>query len=151
VTAAAYGTVLVLSALALVDADEVASGWGWELLTGVGVATWIAHLYAEVLGDHLRHRAAVVAAEVRRASADGSPILLAAVAPAVVLLLGRLGVIDERAALWWAVAVAFFQLVGLGAFVGSAVSVNRSGPWLYAGVTAAFGVVVVSLKLVLGH
>ena len=54
-SAACYGTVLVLAALPLIDADEVSSGLGWELVTGVGVATWVAHLYAEVVGDHLRH------------------------------------------------------------------------------------------------
>jgi hypothetical protein len=43
------------------------------------------------------------------------------------------------------------QLVGLGAMVGLAVSSRRSGAWSYAAATAAFGLIVVSLKLVLGH
>ena len=151
VSAASYGTVLVLAALAVVDAGDVASGWGWELVTGVGLATWVAHLYAEIVGDHLRHRGAHESMELRRAMADGLPILLAAVPPAVMLLLGRLGVIADRAALWAAVGVAFLQLVGLGAFVGSAVSPRHSSTWLYAAVTAAFGSVVVILKVALGH
>ena len=82
---------------------------------------------------------------------DGSPILIAAVPPAAVLLLGRVGAIDERVALWLAVAVAFLQLVGLGAFVGSSVSTDDSRAWVYGGVTAAFGSIVVVLKVVLGH
>ena len=82
---------------------------------------------------------------------DGSPILLAAVPPAVMLLLGRVGVLTDRFALWAAVAVAFLQLVGVGAFVGSAISPRHSTTWLYAGVTAAFGAIVVGLKVVLGH
>jgi hypothetical protein len=151
VSAASYGTVLVLAALAVVDADEVASGWGWELVTGIGLATWVAHLYAEIVGDHLRHHGAHESTELRRAMADGLPILLAAVLPAVMLLLGRLGVIADRVALWAAVGVAFLQLVGLGAFVGSAVSPRHSSTWMYAGVTAAFGAIVVILKVVLGH
>jgi hypothetical protein len=151
VSAASYGSVLVLAALAVVDADDVASGWGWELVTGVGLATWVAHLYAEIVGDHLRHHAAHGSKELGQAMADGLPILLAAVPPGVMLLLGRLGVIADRVALWAAVGIAFLQLVGLGAFVGSAVSVRQSTTWLYAGVTAAFGAIVVSLKVVLGH
>ena len=63
-SAACYGTVLVLAALPLIDAEEVSSGLGWELVTGVGVATWVAHLFAEVVGDHVRHRAAPDRAEV---------------------------------------------------------------------------------------
>jgi hypothetical protein len=151
VSAASYGTVLVLAALAVIDAEDVASGWGWELATGVGLATWVAHLYAEVVGDHLRHSAAHETTEVKRAMADGSPIILAAVLPAVVLGLGRVGVLADRVALWVAVGVAFLQLVGLGAFVGWAASPRHSKTWLYAGVTAAFGTIVVSLKVVLGH
>ena len=152
ISAASYGTVLVLAALALLDAGEVASGLGWGLVTGVGLATWAAHIYAEIVGDHIRHSAAAhTSTELRRAMSDGSPILLAAVPPAVMLLLGRLEVLDERIALWAAVGIAFLQLVGLGAFVGSAVSRRHSSAWTYAGVTAAFGAVVVSLKVVLGH
>ena len=150
VSAASYGTVLVLASLALVDADEVASGWGWELVTGVGLATWIAHLYAEVVGDHIRHTEAPGRRELRRAMTDGLPILLAAVAPALTLMLGRLDVLAPRGALWAAVVVAFLQLVGLGVLVGS-LSGHHSGPWRFAAATGAFGFIVVALKIVLGH
>jgi hypothetical protein len=151
-TAAAYGTVLVLAALPLIDADEVSSGLGWELVTGVGVATWVAHLYAEAVGDHLRRGAALDREEITRAMVDGLPILLAAVPPAAVLLLGRFGALDERNALWLAVAIAIVQLVGVGVVVGSLVSTRRGrGVWTYAVATAAIGLVVVVLKLVLGH
>ena len=149
-TAAAYGTVLVLAALPLIDADEVSSGLGWELVTGVGVATWVAHLYAEAVGDHLRRGAALDREEITRAMADGLPILLAALPPALVLLLGRFSALDERTALWLAVAIAIAQLVGLGVVVGSLVSTRR-GRGVYAIATAAIGLVVVSLKLILGH
>ena len=44
--------------------------------------------------------------------------------------------------------VVFFRP---GAFVGSAISSRHSTTWLYAGMTAAFGAVVVGLKVVLGH
>ena len=151
VSAASYGSVLVLAALAVIDGEDVASGWGWELATGVGVATWIAHLYAEVVGDHLRHVAAHEREEILRAMFDGLPILLATVPPAIALVLGRLDVVEPRVALWVAVTIAFVQLVGLGAFVGSVMSGRHSKTWLYAAVTAAFGLAVVSLKVVLGH
>ena len=150
-SAACYGTVLVLAALPLIDADEVSSGLGWELVTGVGVATWLAHLYAEVMGDHVRRGAALDRAEITRAMVDGLPILLAAVLPAVMLMLGRLDVLDHRVALWAAVAVAIGQLIGVGVFVGTSVSRRGATVWSYAGVTAVIGLAVVSLKLVLGH
>jgi hypothetical protein len=150
-SAACYGTVLVLVALPLVDAEEVSAGWGWELVTGVGVATWLAHLYAEVVGDNVRHESGVDRRVIATAMVDGLPIPLAAVLPAVMLLLGRLDVLDPRVALWSAVAVAIGQLVGLGAFVGRTVSPRGMSVRRYACATAAIGVVVVGLKLVLGH
>jgi hypothetical protein len=150
-TAAAYGTVLVIAALPLLDADEVSSGLGWELVTGVGVATWVAHLYAEAIGDHLRRGAALDRAELKRAMADGLPILLAAVPPALVLLVGRLGGLSGGTALWLAVAIALAQLIGLGVLVGSLVSIRGRGALAYTIATVAIGVVVVGVKLALGH
>jgi hypothetical protein len=153
VSAAAYGTVLTLSALPLVDPNDVVDGAGWELVVGVGGATWLAHLFAEVVGDHLRHSAAAhERSEIARAMVDGLPILAAVLLPATALLLGRLDALSGEAALWLAVALAVVQLVGLGAFVGTAVaSERRSATWVYAGVTAAFGLAVVVIKLALGH
>lgn len=151
VSAASYGTVLVLAALTLIDPDEVADGLGWELVTGVGLATWIAHLYAEVVGDHLRHTAAVARKETTRAMRDGLPILLATVLPAVMLLLGRLDVLAARVALWTAIGLAVLQLISVGAFVGLVVSHRGPTAWLYAATTAVLGLIVVTVKLVLGH
>lgn len=53
VSAASYGTVLIIAYLLVVETDDVASGLGWELVTGVGVATWVAHLFAEALGNRV--------------------------------------------------------------------------------------------------
>jgi hypothetical protein len=152
VTAASYGTILVLTSLAAIDAAAVESGWGWELVTTVGLATWIAHLYSEIVGDHLRHETAHGgSSELARAATDGSPILLAAVSPAIMLLLGRIDLLDSRAALWLATAVALTQLVGLGALVGSVVADGRSKAGSYAVATGAYGLAVVALKVALGH
>jgi hypothetical protein len=152
ISAAAYGTVLILAALPLVHPDDVAEGVGWELVVAVGGATWLAHLFAEVVGDHVRHSAAAhERSEIEHAMVDGLPILAASILPAVALLLGRLEVLSSRGALWVAVVVAVVQLVGLGAFVGAVVDEGRSARWVYAGATAAFGLAVVAIKLVLGH
>ena len=126
--------------------------WGGSSSRRVGVATWVAHLYAELVGDHVRHGATLNRDEITSAMVDGLPILLAAVLPAVMLLLGRLDLVEPRVALWASVAVAILQLVAVGAFVGAGVSPPRGASvWAYAGVTAAIGIAVVTLKLALGH
>ena len=149
-SAGSYGTILVLASLALIDTDDVSSGLGWELVTGVGAATWIAHVYAELVGDHLRHGSAFDRTEITKAATNGFPIILAAVPPAVMLLLGRLGILDERAALWAALLIAIAQLVGIGAYVGS-VHVRGMNTWVFAVASAALGLGVVTVKLQLGH
>lgn len=150
VSAASYGTVLIIASLLVVEADDVESGLGWELVVGVGVATWLAHLYAEVLGNHVRNVEAAQPHEVRKAMADGLPILLAAVLPALALGIGRSGVVEPRLALWIAVGVAIVQLVGIGAFVG-VVAEQNSGTWRYAAIALGFGMAVVLLLVALGH
>ncbi|HEU4319673.1 MAG TPA: hypothetical protein VFS66_06290 [Acidimicrobiia bacterium] len=151
VSAASYGTVLIIAALLVIKAEDVSSGWGWELVTGVGVATWVAHLFAEVLGNHVSSAAAHEGHEVREAAVDGLPILLAAVLPAVALGMGSLGVLDPRQSLWIAVIAALVQLVGLGAFVGAVLPAEESSTWRYAAITGAVGVGVVILLVALGH
>jgi hypothetical protein len=96
VSAAAYGTVLVLGALATVGIWEIEVGYGLELVGGVGLATWTAHLFAELLGGHIRDPEPLRGGEVRRALADGSPILAATVLPASALALGKLDVLRQR-------------------------------------------------------
>ena len=87
--AAAYGTVLVLSALALVEVTEVGIGHGVELVVGVGLATWIAHLFAELLAEHVRHdRAAHLAAGAAGGRRRQSRSSWSTVLPAAALLLG---------------------------------------------------------------
>ncbi len=141
----------MLAALPLIDADEVSSGLGWELVTGVGVATWVAHLYAEVVGDHLRHGSALDRIEINRAMLDGLPILLAAVLPALVLLLGRIDVLDP-------VSRCGFPSPSPSGNWSRSVRSSESPSqlmarrrWSYAAATAAIGIAVVILKLVLGH
>ena len=151
VTAASYGTVLVLAAIPLIDGDDVASGAGWGLVTGIGIATWIAHLYAEVVGDVIRRGAVANRAEITMAMLDGVPIPFAAVVPAAVLGLGRLDVLDPDVAWWLAGIVAIMQLTGLGAYVGWIVSSRRSTAVTYAFVTGLIGLFVVIVKFTLSH
>ena len=151
VSAASYGTVLVLAAIPLIDVDDVASGAGWGLVTGIGLATWIAHLYAEVVGDVLRRGAVANRAEITTAMLDGVPIPLAAVVPGLALLLGRLDVLAHETAWWLAASVAIIQLTGVGAYVGWIVSARRSTALSYALVTGLVGLVVVVVKFALTH
>jgi hypothetical protein len=151
VAAAAYGTVLVLAALSVVGVSDVALGHGAELVAGVGVATWLAHLFAELLGGHVRHSEPLGRAEVTRAIVDGSPILVSTVLPGLALVLGRLDLVSDGTARVAAIVVAVAQLLGIGAYVGRVAPTSPGASWGYAAVTAGAGVAVVAATVLLGH
>jgi hypothetical protein len=151
ISAASYGTVLVLAALGTISLTQVDLGHGAELIAGVGLATWIAHLFAELLAGHARHHEPLQPAQVRSALRDGSPILLAPVLPAIALMLGRFDIVGDDAARVVAILVATLQLVAIGILVGQISPGRRASVWIYAAATSALGVLVCVLTVVLGH
>jgi hypothetical protein len=151
VRAASYGTVLVLAALSAIGVSDVALGHGSELVAGVGLATWLAHLFAELLGGQVHRDTRLGRREVRRAMADGSPILVSTVLPALVLLLGRLDLVADGTARIVAIAVGVLQLAAIGAFVGRVAPARPGTVWAVAGVTVAAGIAVVAVTVALGH
>jgi hypothetical protein len=151
VSAASYGSVLVLAALSVVGLSDVALGHGVELVAGVGGATWIAHLFAEVLGGHVHRQEALESRELTRAMVDGSPILAATVVPALVLLLGRVDVLDDGTARGLAIIVAVLQLMGIGVLVGHVAPTRTAAKWIFAVAAAGIGLVVGALTVLLGH
>ena len=149
--AAAYGTVLVLVALSAIEVTDVGEGHSSELVFGVGVATWIAHLFAELLGEHVRHGEAVSWAETRRAAIDGSPILASTILPATILLLGRFEALAYGSARNLAILAAVLQLSLIGAIVARSTPGSPTPAWTFAISTALAGIAVVALKVALGH
>ena len=149
--AAAYGTVLVLVALTAIEVSEVGEGHGSELVLGVGGATWVAHLFAELLGEHVRHGEPVSWTEARRASIDGSPILVATLLPALLLLLGRVELLSHESARNLAIVAGVLQLSLVGGIVARSTPGSPTPAWSFAISTAVAGVAVVALKVALGH
>jgi hypothetical protein len=151
VSAACYGSVLVLAALSVIGVSDVALGHGAELIAGVGMATWLAHIFAELLGGHVRHPEPLRRSEVVGAVADGSPILAASVLPAIVLGFARLDLLNDSTARIAAIVVAILQLFGIGAFVAHVAPAPPAARWTFAAATATIGVAVVALTVLLGH
>ncbi len=150
VDAAVYGSVVMLAALAVVDPEEVEDGWGLELVVAVGVATWIAHFFAELVADQIRHAHLPDRGARIRDLSNGTPVILATLLPAVAIGLGRFDAVEADTAIWAAIGLALVQLFCVFLVVGS-VSRDRRGTWLYALATTALGLVVVAIKIALGH
>jgi hypothetical protein len=90
-------------------------------------------------------------AEARRAGIDGSPILIATVLPALVLFLGKVELIDYGFARNLAILVAVLQLSLIGGIVARSTPGSPTPAWTFAASTAVAGIVVVALKVWLGH
>src|SRR5262245_39139700 len=151
VTAAAYGTVLVLGGLALVRPRDVSDGHGIELVAAVGVATWVAHVFADLVGEQVRHQETPPSDELRWSAISGLPILAACVLPAVAIGLGRLQAVSDEAAIWVATGIGIAQLVGVGAVVGALKGTGRRTVWAFVLATAVFGLGVTIVKVRLAH
>ncbi|HEX6311753.1 MAG TPA: hypothetical protein VF152_09005, partial [Acidimicrobiia bacterium] len=153
VSAATYGTVIALGALALATPGDVRSGFGIELVLGAGLATWVAHGFAELVGDQLRRGDDEEAgwAAIGRSALVGSPILLAALLQALALIPGRLEIVTGRTALWIGLVVGILELVAIGAFVAYVRRMRPGRMWRLGLAVAAVGVVVVVVKILLGR
>lgn len=146
--ASVYGIVLISGLIVVLDDGESAS---WEILlktVGTVLVFWAAHVYAGAvarLGKGDGSRSGFVAALVDSVR-HSNGMLVAALAPSGLLLLGAIGLIGDREAIWGVLWLDVALLVAVGA-VGVARWSPRWGPRLLGGVaTGVFGVVLILLK-----
>lgn len=143
-----YGVILV-SGMIVVAGGHGDSSWTtfWTVVTTV-VVFWAAHLYAGTVAAHGMddHRMVGLGEAFRRAFRRSLGMLVAALIPSFILLLGATRAVPDSVALWSAlwVCVAVLAVLGFVAF-------RRRGASLvmqFAGAlgTAAFGVAMIILK-----
>ena len=145
IAAGTYGTVLVLGTLTAISAGDVSTGYGLELIAGVGAATWVAHLFAELLGGHVARQTPLDREEMVEAAVDGSPILAATVLPAATLLLSRLETVSDGTARSLAIAVGLTQLFAIVMVAGGLAPARRTTMAIFGVLTLAIGLVVVAI------
>ena len=147
-----YGTIVVLAALA--GGGSAFEHRPWELVTVVivtSVVFWIAHVYSHGLGESiaLGHRLDIL--ELSAIARRELSILLAVVLPAFALVLGAVGLIGDRAAVWLAVGVAVATLTAQGVRYARVEKLGRVGTALAIAVNLALGLAIVALKVAIGH
>ena len=147
-----YGTILTLSVIvAGARAFPHEPGQVAELVAVTSLVFWVAHVYAHWLGESVAQGEHLSFAELRRVTSREWSLVEAAVPPMVALLLGAAGLLSESAAVWLAFAL------GLGVlFVEGVVFARVERLGLVSGVLVVlanlgFGLLLVALKLVLGH
>jgi hypothetical protein len=144
---AIYGTIVATAVIAAA-AGHAPPGLILAATVATLVVFWLAHVYADFLDHGLRgerfHLGLLPAIMGRELSMLAAPAL-----SIVVLLLGALGVLDERLAIRLALWNGVLQLVGWGIDVGRRRGQAWPGALLSGLINGAFGVVIIWLEVLL--
>lgn len=148
-----YGVILVAGMIVVTGADN-ATAWSVFLaVVGTVLVFWAAHVYA---GTVARHGFGDDDVMGLRKSFGGAlhhswGLLVSALIPACILLLGATHAVSDPVAIW----LALWTCVAVLAVLGYVAFTRRSSPWwvrvLGALVTAGFGVLMILLKAALHH
>jgi hypothetical protein len=146
---AIYGTILVMAVItALSHDDSVTSA---QLIAGVLATTfvfWIAHVYAEVLGQRMESEGGRPTFANLTVAARGEwPLVEAALLPVLCLLVGVIGVVKTDTAVAIAIGVGVIELFGYGIAAGRRLQLSAGGIIIVGVVNGALGLLIVLLKV----
>jgi hypothetical protein len=145
---AIYGLILV-SGMIVVSGSSTGTAVDALITVAVTVVVfYAAHVFAGTLG---RLAATDWQATLRASAHQSGGMLLAAVPPLLILLLGATRVIDDSLALWVALIANTVLLGALGWIAVARWSTHWIPRILSAVITAAFGGVLILLKALIHH
>ncbi len=150
-----YGLILVSGLIATASSGQAPS---FRVLLFVVVTLgvfWLAHVYSGVVGQHGRMSSdgtpTKLRLAIRESVREARGMLLSAVLPAAALMLGVVGVLQDRTANWLALWVCVGVLAWLGyrsyRNLGAALHVRLLG----ALATASFGLIIIVAKAIVTH
>ncbi len=147
-----YGTIVVLSVVTAGAKAAEHDPWGLGALTAVtALVFWLAHVYSHALGESLNLGRRITSGELAAIGRRESSIVLAAVLPVTMIMLGAVGVLGEGAALWLAVGVGVATLVAQGIRYARLERLSRAWAIVTIAVNLALGLVLALLKALLAH
>ena len=146
-----YGTVLALATLTAGAAAKQSPRELLGLVATTSAVIWVAHVYAHGLGESIQRGHRLDGAELRSIARQELPILLAAAAPTATLVLGAIGLVEEKTDIWIAFGVGLAALAVQGARYATVEQLGRLGTLTVVAANLALGLVVVLLKVVVAH
>ena len=150
ISAYIYGNILVLAALVPVPVAD--TSLGMAVVIGTALSTFVAHSFAEAVGDSVRQGTALTAAERRTELRNSVPILSSAVLPSVILCTGWIGWLEPRTAQVLAEIAVLVRIAGIVFVIGRLRGERPNGTTMWgAAVLAVLAIMVVALKIALTH
>ena len=148
VTEAIYGLILATSVIAVSrEYDPSNAGLIGVSVLVTGVVFWLAHVYARVLATSITHHRMLSRAEVREVLRHDWPLVEATVPPVLILALGALDILPDKAAVLAAMLAALVELAAAGAYAARLRGAGLSGAVVSAAIAVALGSAVVLLKV----
>ena len=122
-----------------------------ELVISAVLVYWVAYVYANALAESIEGGRRLSLPGVALVASRELGIVLAAVVPVSVLMLGVLGLIHESASVWLAIAIGFVILTVQGYRYARVARFGRIGTTLILVFNLVLGATVVVLKVALVH
>jgi hypothetical protein len=117
VTEAIYGLILATSVIAVsAEYDSSNAGLVGVTVLVTGVVFWLAHVYARVLAGSITHHRMLNRSEVRSVLRHDWPLVEVTVPLVLILALGVLDVVGDKAAILAATLAALVELAIVGAY-----------------------------------
>jgi len=148
---AIYGTILSLSVVAVSAGGDVRPG---VLAVGVVVTSvvfWLAHAYAEAAGRQIAQKRRFRFADRAQIAREEWPMVQSSLPIAACLVVGQLGLLGDQRPTWLAMVVGIAILAGWGFAVGRAEGLHGVQRIVSVLTTAAFGIVLLVLKILVSH
>lgn len=147
-----YGTIVALAVVAAgARAYPHEAGHIAALVSVTSAALWLGHVYAHALGHSVGHNERLTFAELRYIARREGSIVEAAVLPVAALLLGAVGLLSTRVALWAAFGVGLGVLAVEGVRFARMERMGWLGTLVVVAVNVSLGLVLVAIKLVVTH
>jgi hypothetical protein len=149
-TSAIYGTVLAIALIAAYSAEEELDALVIAVALLVTLCVfWLAHTQAELLAVRYAVAHPLTREERRDALRHGWPMVEAGFPPALGLLLGAAGLVNDSTAVSIALAIGVAELAAWGIAVGRREGLGTLGTIGVTAANVALGLAVVGLKLLI--
>ena len=147
VTEAIYGLVLATSVIAVSrEYDSSNAGLIGVSVLVTGVVFWLAHVYARVLAGSITHHRMLNRSEVREVLRHDWPLVEVTVPLVLILALGVLDVVPDKAAILAATLAALVELAAAGAYAARTSGAGLRGTVVSAVIAVTLGGAVALLK-----
>ncbi len=152
ISAYVYGNILVFAATVPLTTGDLHHGHAALLVLGTAVSTFVAHVFADVVGHNVRSEEPMSRADLLHELRDALPIVTSGLVPVLLFVAGGAGWIPERAAVLGAEGWLLFRMALIGLLIERLRSRRASLRTLIAGFALAGAAAGVSLlKVALGH